>query len=104
MILGFISLLLTIGTRVVATICIPAGLGSTMLPCKRDYNKKGDGGGDRRRKLFSYAEDVVFRRVLAAAAAAAGGGETCSKPVSHLTGQCSRHHDIYCVDSMFNFF
>ena len=70
MILGFISLLLTIGTRVVATICIPAELGSTMLPCKRDYNKKceagygggdkGDGGGDRRRNLFSYAEDVVF--------------------------------------------
>ena len=105
MILGFISLLLTIGTRVVATICIPAGLGSTMLPCKRDYNKKGDagyGGGDRRRKLFSYAEDVVFHRVLAAAAA--GGGETCSKPVSHLTGQCSHHHDFYCVDSVFNFF
>ena len=69
-ILGFISLLLTIGTRVVAMICILAELGSTMLPCKRDYNKKGDvgygggdkgdGGGDRRRKLFSYAEDVVF--------------------------------------------
>lgn len=103
MLLGFISLLLTIGTRFIAKICIPAELGSTMLPCKRGYKDgggygggggddgdDGDDGGDGRRKLLSYAEERILRRVLAAQA----GGDYCSKSVSH-------HHDFYYVDSIF---
>lgn len=86
MLLGFISLLLTIGTRFIAKICIPAELGSTMLPCKGGYKDgggyggdDGDKGGDGRRKLLSYAEEMILRRVLAAQA----GGDYCSKSVSH---------------------
>ena len=97
MLLGFISLLLTIGTRFIAKICIPAELGSTMLPCKRGYKDgggyggdDGDDGGDGRRKLLSYAEERILRRVLAAQA----GGDYCSKSVSH-------HHDFYYVDSIY---
>ncbi|KAL1810932.1 hypothetical protein ACET3Z_020997 [Daucus carota] len=70
MLLGFISLLLTVGTTYVVKICIPIKLGDTFLPCE-DYRKKssnkggsGDGGGDRR-KLLSFAEEIMWRRALA---------------------------------------
>ncbi|XP_057470318.1 MLO protein homolog 1-like [Actinidia eriantha] len=74
MLLGFLSLLLTVGTTYISQICIPIKLGNTMLPCeKKDYEKGGgDGddddnkGGDRRRKLLSYTQDMVWHRVLAA--------------------------------------
>ena len=75
MLLGFISLLLTVGTYYIPEICIPEKIGHSMLPCKpkSDYagnSDKGksegnDEGDDRRRKLLSYAEDMVWRRVLA---------------------------------------
>ncbi|GFZ10550.1 seven transmembrane MLO family protein [Actinidia rufa] len=74
MLLGFLSLLLTVGTTYISQICIPIKLGNTMLPCeKKDYEKGGgdgdddnDKGGDRRRKLLSYAQDMVWHRVLEA--------------------------------------
>ncbi|XP_038718479.1 MLO protein homolog 1-like [Tripterygium wilfordii] len=78
MLLGFISLLLTFGTRFISKICIPKSLGNTMLPCnvKNAYSEDhGDGGGDDRRKLLSVAENVIWHRVLAAAG---GGGDYCS--------------------------
>ena len=113
MILGFISLLLTIGTRAVATICIPAELGSTMLPCKVANviiirNAKPDTAAATRvtaeeiagESCFHMPKMCCFSSVLAAPA----GGETFSKPVSHITGQCSHHPDFYCIDSTFNFF
>lgn len=71
MLLGFISLLLTVGTRYVTKICIPAKVGDTMLPCKLKDGKEegsddeGKGGGDNSRKLLSFAEDVIWRRALA---------------------------------------
>ncbi|XP_059636496.1 MLO protein homolog 1-like [Cornus florida] len=78
MLLGFISLLLTVGTKYITKICITRKLGDTMLPCRKNKTKNGDygdGDGDydgdkgdgRRRLLLSYAEDIVLRRVLAAA-------------------------------------
>ncbi|XP_041020380.1 MLO protein homolog 1-like [Juglans microcarpa x Juglans regia] len=84
MLLGFISLLLTVSTRFIAKICIPAELEDTMLPCKPyDQYKKDDtddddkgGGNYDRRKLLSYAENVVWRRVLAGGPA---GDDYCSK-------------------------
>ncbi|XVF63503.1 hypothetical protein PTKIN_Ptkin09bG0091700 [Pterospermum kingtungense] len=68
MLLGFISLLLTVGTYYIPEICIPEKIGNSMLPCKpkSEKSKGNDGeGDDRRRKLLSYAEDMVWRRVLA---------------------------------------
>lgn len=77
MLLGFISLLLTFGTKYIAKICIPAKYGDTMLPClKEEKEEKQD---DRRRRLLSYGEEMVWRRVLAAAPA--GGDDYCSSRV-----------------------
>lgn len=91
MLLGFISLLLTVGTYYIPEICIPENIGYSMLPCKRkseDYAEDGDkgkgevgddggdGGDDGRRKLLSYAEDhMVWRRVLADSK----GKDSCDK-------------------------
>ncbi|KAL5705997.1 MLO protein 1 [Ranunculus cassubicifolius] len=70
MLLGFISLLLTVGTQPITKICIPAKAGKFMLPCKKkgDYggDKKDDDNKDNRRKLLSLAEDMISRRFLAA--------------------------------------
>ncbi|KAF4370487.1 hypothetical protein G4B88_005208, partial [Cannabis sativa] len=65
MLLGFISLLLTVGTQYISKICIPAKFGDVMLPCK---GTKMDHDDDRR-KLLSYDDDdhhhVIWRRALA---------------------------------------
>lgn len=80
--MGFISLLLTVGTRFIYKICIPAKYGDTMLPCKIEYDeddKKGEDGDDHGRKLLLYAGDITWRRVLAAAAS---GDDYCTKKVN----------------------
>ncbi|KAI3876813.1 hypothetical protein MKW92_027500 [Papaver armeniacum] len=83
MLLGFLSLLLTVGTSYIAKICIPVSAGSIMLPCSKDYddlgkakkgNGKGDDDGDHKRKLLGMAEEFVWRRSLAPAA---GGEDYC---------------------------
>ncbi|KAK0576306.1 hypothetical protein LWI29_015182 [Acer saccharum] len=90
MLLGFISLLLTVGSTLIYKICIPARYGQYMLPCQyKSYDQDdgdgdkggGGGGGDNERKLLFYAGDMT-RRVLAAGA---GGGDYCStKMGSHM--------------------
>ncbi|OAY61010.1 MLO protein homolog 1 [Manihot esculenta] len=74
MLLGFISLLITIGTKPISKICIPEKAGNIMLPCKNgaknDDEKDNDG-----RKLLWYAGDAMWRRVLAPAS----GDDYCSK-------------------------
>nr|GEY39648.1 MLO protein homolog 1-like [Tanacetum cinerariifolium] len=78
MLLGFLSLLLTVGTKYIAKICVPEKIGYKMLPCKSSEVKSadkgkggdkgdddGDGEGDNRRRLLSLAEEMIFRRVLA---------------------------------------
>ncbi|WOL16835.1 protein MLO [Canna indica] len=64
MLLGFISLLLTIGQAPISSICVPAKVVNTMLPCNGGKGGGGGGGDDadndaNRRKL-------LWRRVLAA--------------------------------------
>ncbi|KAF7829466.1 MLO protein-like protein 1-like [Senna tora] len=66
MLLGFISLLLTFGTKYVAKICMDAKYGDTMLPCLKQQDTEED---ESRRKL-------LWRRQLAAAPAA--GLDYCS--------------------------
>ncbi|KAJ8629313.1 hypothetical protein MRB53_022636 [Persea americana] len=76
MLLGFISLLLTVGQKYIAKICVPTKAGDTMLPCMKNYgNINPDSGDKNRRKLLWYSEDLVWRRALAAPA---GGGDYCS--------------------------
>eukprot|EP00257_Ricinus_communis_P015511 XP_015573442.1 MLO protein homolog 1 [Ricinus communis] len=115
MLLGFISLLLTVGTKYIAKICIPAKYGDDMLPCKsgyeESYSDKGGGssgadggdngngdGDDRRRKLLSFAGDVIWRRGLAAAA---GGDDYCAKkgkiPLISQTGVHQLHIFIFVL-------
>ncbi|XP_071703912.1 MLO protein homolog 1-like [Rutidosis leptorrhynchoides] len=68
MLLGFLSLLLTVGTAYVAKICVPYNIGYKMLPCKKTKGsaKTIDGGAGKNngRRLLSLAEEIVFRRVL----------------------------------------
>lgn len=82
MLLGFISLLITVGQKPISKICISKGAGDTMLPCKKVLDEEAaDTGKDQndshRRKLLWYAGDALARRFLAAA----GGDDTdhCSK-------------------------
>ncbi|KAL2242320.1 UNVERIFIED_CONTAM: MLO protein [Sesamum indicum] len=76
MLLGFISLLLTVGTTYIAKICVSKELGDKWLPCDTGL-KNGGGSGDDdddddgkgkkgHRKLLSYAQEMVWRRALAA--------------------------------------
>lgn len=82
MLLGFISLLITVGTKPISKICIPEKAGNTMLPCKKEA-KKDYGNGDGR-KLLWYAGDDISHRLLAAAAAASGD-DYCSQKVNKRT-------------------
>ncbi|XP_077231499.1 MLO protein homolog 1-like [Tasmannia lanceolata] len=69
MILGFISLLITVGTTPISKICIPAKAGDIMLPCRRI-----DGGNNGRRRLLQYIVEPMERRVLVGG----GGSDYCS--------------------------
>jgi len=79
MLLGFISLLLTFGTKYVAKICIPKKFGDSMLPCKK--GEVEEESKDDRRRLLSFDDNVVWRRGLAPAA---GGDDYCSHKVSKI--------------------
>ena len=84
MILGFVSLLLTVGMDYITSICIPVKLGSRMVPCVKKEDGGGadeDGGGDHRRKLLSYARSMIRRRLLAESSSAYGK-DYCANRVS----------------------
>lgn len=112
MLLGFISLLLTVGTRYLPKICIPESIGDTMLPCdskqastgnssKGGDDDKGKGGGEdgNRRKLLSLAENMIWRRVLEAssgnsiapAPAPSGNSTSCPYGKVHLITVSGMH-------------
>ncbi|KAJ0561908.1 hypothetical protein HanRHA438_Chr06g0287491 [Helianthus annuus] len=94
MLLGFLSLLLTVGTKYVAKICVPEKVGYKMLPCKvKDYDDKKKGGdgddeGDQHRKLLSFSEEMIFRRVLAGAS---DSGTTCSEGMVPMISYSAVH-------------
>ncbi|XP_061988815.1 MLO protein homolog 1-like [Rosa rugosa] len=109
MLLGFISLLLTVGTRYLPKICVPASIADTMLPCDlksqyagdSDKGGKGDGdkdkgGGGDQRKLLSYAENMIWRRVLAPS----GDSSSCSYgkvPLISISGMHQLHVFIFVL-------
>ncbi|CAN1781666.1 MLO protein homolog 1 [Linum perenne] len=117
MLMGFISLLLTAGTRAIPKICISPKLGRTMLPCSTgvddDHSYKDDGGGEgERRKLLSFDDfhGNSWHRMLAGAE---GGADYCSSkgkvPLISVTGVHQLHifvfvlavfHILYCVITM----
>ncbi|KAK4489889.1 hypothetical protein RD792_000536 [Penstemon davidsonii] len=75
MLLGFISLLLTMGTTYIVKICVSKEIGNKWLPCDKDLNRTADNkrddddddkGKNGQRKLISYAQEMVWRRSLAA--------------------------------------
>ncbi|KAL9395239.1 hypothetical protein Peur_014524 [Populus x canadensis] len=113
MLLGFISLLLTVGTRAILKICIPEKYEKIMLPCKNAYGLdkyedksggKGGDGGDNKRKLLSFAGNVAIHRVLAAAGG--DGGDYCSKGKVSLISQTGVHqlHIFLFVLAIFHLF
>ncbi|KAL6967287.1 hypothetical protein U1Q18_033090 [Sarracenia purpurea var. burkii] len=79
MLLGFLSLLLTVGQGPISKICISESLGATWHPCSRSEEAKLNEDGEEeeeenRRKLLAVSNDQgSFRRVLAA-----GGTDVCA--------------------------
>lgn len=74
MLLGFISLLLTVGQSPISNICISKKVGATWHPCNKkqeealEKSEGSDSEGRRRRLLVAIAESgEMSRRVLAAA-------------------------------------
>ncbi|XP_052180268.1 MLO-like protein 6 [Diospyros lotus] len=71
MLLGFISLLLTVGQSLISNICISKGAGNTWHPCDKsqeeESTKNGEGEGHRRKLLQAIVSSPggSFRRVLA---------------------------------------
>ncbi|KAI3947831.1 hypothetical protein MKX01_034496 [Papaver californicum] len=92
MLVGFISLLLTVSEIYIPKICIPSSAGSVMLPCsKRDVGKGSEGdddNGDHKRKLLGLVEDFIWRRQLASAM---DGKDHCAKGTVSLITKTGVH-------------
>ncbi|KAI4373523.1 hypothetical protein MLD38_011642 [Melastoma candidum] len=70
MLLGFISLMLTVGQSTIANMCIPAKVGATWHPCSKKQEQsltkvEESDNGQLRRLLSETDYDGSFRRVLA---------------------------------------
>ncbi|XP_058110214.1 MLO-like protein 6 [Magnolia sinica] len=116
MLLGFISLLLTVGQAPISKICIPESVGNTWHPCKRNSteghqstnnNEKTSSGDD--------SDDGVGRKLLWSSARrilAGGGTDKCAKgkvPLVSADGIHQLHififvlavfHVLYCISTM----
>ncbi|KAJ4829207.1 MLO-like protein 6 [Turnera subulata] len=113
MLLGFISLLLTVGQSPISNICISKKVGDTWHPCSKKeeakLNKAADAEYENRRKLLSLSNSTMsFRRVLAA-----GGQDKCAAkgkvPFVSSDGIHQLHififvlavfHVLYCILTM----
>ncbi|CAL1374313.1 unnamed protein product [Linum trigynum] len=69
MLLGFLSLLLTVFQSPISSICVSESIGATWHPCTKKQEKSedsGDGDEDRRRRLLQFLDpEVSVRRILA---------------------------------------
>ncbi|KAK1397697.1 hypothetical protein POM88_007560 [Heracleum sosnowskyi] len=73
MLLGFISLLLTVLKGTISEICIPKAIGNLCLPCDKDFEEEHENdfdGDDGHKKLLSFTNMTItsHHRSLAAAA------------------------------------
>lgn len=73
MLLGFISLLLTVSQTYVAKICISESLSESMLPCRKQVNDTTTSSEEKNRKLSEESQ----RRVLASSS-----GSSCFDKVN----------------------
>nr|GLL41044.1 hypothetical protein VITISV_032771 [Ipomoea trifida] len=89
MLLGFISLLLTIGQSTILRICISKSLAKSWHPCDKHEEEDKYGGdtgdeGRRRRLLLAFADEdsgEIHRRILAG-----GGTDKCAKEIQKDLG------------------
>ena len=87
MLLGFISLLLTVLQDHISDICIPKSIGDSWLPCSKEAKSKSE-SENKGRKLLGFSDpDFSYRRRLAVK-----GNDYCSKEVGSK-GFCF-HSDI----------
>ncbi|PWA95508.1 MLO-like protein [Artemisia annua] len=77
MLMGFISLLLTVGTTYVAKICVSEKIGYKMLPCKSSEVRSAD-----------KTEEMISRRMLAAGS---GSGDYCGKGMVPMISSSAVH-------------
>jgi mlo protein len=86
MLLGFISLLLTVGQGPISSVCISKKIGATWHPCnknqetaKQDEKDEITDSDSNRRKLLTVLDSgTSFRRILASAE---GSTDKCVKKV-----------------------
>lgn len=79
MLLGFLSLLLTVGQGLISRICISEKVASTWHPCSHentDTTEESEQGTNSRRLLAAFhgSNEVTSRRVLAG-----GGSDKCGE-------------------------
>lgn len=78
MLLGFISLLLTVGQGPISNICVSESVGNSWHPCPKtkssSYNSSSDDGSTRRKLLQEAYAAASTRRVLAG-----GGSDKCAE-------------------------
>ena len=89
MLLGFISLLLTVSQGLISKICVPQSVGNSWHPCKReeeataastdDDDDSKDFHGTAGRRLLYTESSTIFRRILAG-----GGTDECAPKVVKL--------------------
>jgi mlo protein len=75
MLLGFISLLLTVAQAPISNICIPKSAANILLPCKAGQDAIEEEAASDRRSL-----------------AGAGGGDYCSKFDVRITPAAGKHN------------
>ncbi|KAK9985479.1 hypothetical protein SO802_030430 [Lithocarpus litseifolius] len=108
MLLGFISLLLTVGQRPISSICITKAVGATWHPCNKSrekkLNKDEDYGHRRLLTISDFGGGGNTRRVLAAA-----GYDKCADKASSFVSAKGIHqlhififvlavfHVLYCI-------
>jgi mlo protein len=121
MLLGFISLLLTVGQSPISNICISEKIGGTWHPCNKEQEEKLNKGAEESdvehesnsRRLLAFLESgdgaASVRRILAAA-----GTDKCAEkgkvPFVSADGIHQLHififvlavfHVLYCIMTMF---
>ncbi|KAI5665316.1 hypothetical protein M9H77_24639 [Catharanthus roseus] len=82
MLLGFVSLLLTVGQGPISRICVSKSIGNSWHPCDMEKESTSYGADEHRRKLFAFVDSGdIQRRVLAAT-----GSDKCAAK-ARLIGQ-----------------